>query len=290
MVPCCRLEARSLSSALDHVLWVGGAQGAGKSTAARAFAHRKGLRLYFVDAFTYSHAERAETDPYLAMRAFAAKTMDERWLHPEPEEMVDEFLEYSRERFRMILDDLGGLPTEPAIAAEGPHLLPELVAPLLTRPDAAVWLLPTPRLQRGLLDARPSAGPGHTSDADLVKDKMTRRNELIADRIRSSALEHGLAAVEIDAYEEARDALDQRLVPPESEPAPETVRELRRDENLMVLDQIKRYLASDEGPAEPANLVPLSCECTRLGCVDRVETGLSEYEQLVRDGGFLSAH
>jgi hypothetical protein len=279
-----------LSSALDHVLWVGGAQGAGKSAAARAFAHRKGLRLYFVDAFTYSHAERAETGPYPAMRAFAAKTMDERWLHPEPEEMVDEFFEYSRERFRMILDDLGGLPTEPAIVAEGPQLLPELVVPLLTRPDPAVWLVPTPRLQRGLLDGRPSAGPDHTSDADLGRAKMTHRNELIADLIRSSALEHGLALVEIDAYEEAEDALEHRLAAPGSELDPETVRELRRDENLMVLDQIRCYLASDEGPAERAKLFPLSCECTRLGCIDRVETGLAEYEQLVREGGFVSAH
>jgi hypothetical protein len=96
-----------------------------------------------------------------------------------------------------------------------------------------------------------------------------------------SAAARAFALVDIDAYEEARDALDQRLVAPESEPAPETVQELRRDENLMVLDQIKRYLASDEGPAEPAKLFPLSCECTRLGCVDRVETGLSEYDQLV---------
>lgn len=277
-------------SGLDHVLWIGGAQGAGKSTAARAFAHRTGLRLYFVDAFTYSHAERAETGPYPAMRAFAAKTMDERWFHPKPEEMADEFLEYSRDRFRMILDDLRALPTEPGIVAEGPQLLPELVAPLLARPEAAIWLVPTPRLQRGLLDARPSAGPDHTSDADLVKAKMTRRNELIADRIRSSALEHGLRLVEIDVYEEAGDALEQRLVAPETELAPGTVRELRRDENLMVLDQIKRYLASDEGPAEPAKLFPLSCECTRFGCVDRVETGLADYEQLVHDGGFLSAH
>jgi len=279
-----------LSSALDHVLWVGGAKGAGKSTAARAFAHRKGLWLYFVDAFTYSHAERAETGPYPAMRAFAAKTMDERWLHPEPEELLDEFLEYSLDRFRMILDGIRGLPTGPAIVAEGPQLLPELVAPLLARPEAALWLVPTPRLQRGLLDARPSAGPDHTSDADLVRAKMTRRNELIADRIRSSAFEHGLAVADIDAYEEAGDSLEQRLVAPESELAPETVRELRRDENLMVLDQIKRYLASDEGPVEPAKLFPLSCECTRLGCVDRVETELAEYEQLVRDGGFLSTH
>jgi len=119
---------------------------------------------------------------------------------------------------------------------------------------------------------------------------MTHRNELITDRIRSSALEHGLALVEIDAYEDAKDALERRLAPPESELDPETVRELRRDENLMVLDQIKRYLASGEGPVEPVKLFPLSCECTQLGCVDRVDIGLAEYEELVREGGFLSAH
>ena len=44
------------------------------------------------------------------------------------------------------------------------------------------------------------------------------------------------------------------------------------------------------GRLEPAKLFPLSCECTRLGCVDRVESGLAGYEALVRDGGFLSAH
>lgn len=272
------------------MLWIGGAQGAGKSTAAHAFAHRKGLRLYFVDAFTYSHAERAETGPYAAMQAFAAKTMDERWLYPEPEEMAAEFVEYSRDRFRMVLDDLEALPSQPAIVVEGPQLLPELVAPLLTRPDAAVWLVPTPQLQRGLLDARPSAGPDHTSDAELVKAKMTRRNELIADRIRKSALEHGLAVVDIDAYEQAEEALEERLVPPGGELSPDAVRELRRDENLMVVDQIKRYLASDEGPDEPAASFPLSCECTSLGCVDRVDIGLAEFERLVRDGSFLSAH
>ena len=279
-----------MSAGLDHVLWIGGAQGAGKSTAARNFAHRKGLRLYLVDTFTYSHAERVETGSYPAMRTFGAKTMDERWLHPEPEEMVDDFVDYSRERFRMILDDLRALPAEPAIVAEGPQLLPELVAPLLVRPDSAVWLVPTPRLQRGLLDTRPSAGPSHTSDADVVKAKITRRNELIAERIQASALELRLAVVEIDAYEDAEEALERRLVADTTGLPPEAVRDLRRDENLMVVDQIKRYLASNEAPAEPADSFLLSCECTWLGCVDRVDTGLSEYERLVRDGGFLSAH
>lgn len=279
-----------MSSELNHVLWIGGAQGAGKSTAAQNFAHRNGLRLYLVDTFTYSHMERAETGSYPVMRTFGAKTMDERWLHPEPEELADDFVDYSRERFRMIVDDLRALPSEPAIVAEGPQLLPELVAPLLVRPDSAVWLVPAPSLQRGLLDTRPSAGPSHTSDADVVKAKMTRRNELIAERIRASALDLGLAVVEIDAYVDAEEALERRLVADTTDLAPEVVRELRRDENLMVVDQIERYLASDEAPAEPAGSFLLSCECTQLGCVDRVDTELSEYEQLVRDGGFLSAH
>ena len=163
-----------MNAGLDHVLWIGGAQGAGKSTAARAFAHRKGLRLYFVDAFTYS--------------------------------------------------------------------------------------------------------------------QMTRRNELIADEIRRSAQQGGLAVVEIDAYAKVGAALEERLRAPAGEPAPEAVQELRRQENLMVVDQIRRYLASDEGPAKPAKAFPLSCECTRLGCVDRVDICLPEHEQLVRGGGFLSAH
>jgi hypothetical protein len=282
-----------LSSGLDHILWIGGAQGAGKSTAARIFAHHAGLRLYLVDAFTYSHAERAETGPFPTMRAFGQKTMDERWLHPEPEEMAEEFLAYARERFQMIVDDLRALPREPAIVAEGPHLLPELVAPLVASPQAAVWLVPTPHLQRGLHGARPSAVPGHTSDADLVQEKVARRNELLAEAIRRSALETGLAVTEIQSYVDATLALEKRLgplVPEASTIAPETVRRLRRDENLMVLDQVLRYLASAEAPPDHDGRIAFSCECTRLGCVDRVEIDLSDYERLVRDWGFLSAH
>jgi hypothetical protein len=281
-----------LSPGLDHVLWIGGAQGAGKSTAARAFAHRHGLRLYLVDAHTYSHVERAESGPYPAMRAFSAKTMDERWLHPEPKEMAEDVFAYARERIRMIVEDLRALPTEPPIVAEGPHLIPEVVAPLLARREAGLWLVPTSQLQRGLDRRRPSAVPGHTSDAERVKQKVARRNELLAEAIRASAREHGLAVIEIPSYEDATSAVAEQLGPlvRDAAIAPEAVRTLRRDENLMVLDQVLRYLASDEAPPDHDGTVGFSCECTRLGCVERVEIALPEYERLVRDEGFLSAH
>jgi hypothetical protein len=182
---------------LGHVLWVGGGQGAGKTTVARTIAHRHGLRVYHVDARTWAHAERAEGVGFPAMAAFAAKTLEERWVDQEPQAMVEEFLAYSRDRFRMIVQDLCALPSSPGIVAEGPQLLPDLVAPLLARPDAAIWLIPTRRLQAELHDARPSSIPEVTSDPERTRRNMLDRNVLIAAALRDDANAHGFPVLEV---------------------------------------------------------------------------------------------
>lgn len=274
-----------MSAELDHVLWVGGGQGAAKTTAARTLAHRHGLRLYHVDAHGFAHVERAETGPYPGLQAFAAVTMEERWLDPEPEEMVDQFVATSRERFTMIREDLRALPRSPGILVEGPQLLPELVAPVLPRRDAAVWLVPTERLQVDLLTVRPSAAPSYTSDAERSREKMTRRNVLIAAALREEALARGLAVVDVDRYADAVDEVERRLGPLARRVGvadPATVHELRRAENLAALDQVRRYFASAEAPrvARPPPF-PFACECSLLGCVERVELELGAFERMV---------
>ena len=46
-------------SNLDHVLWIGGHSGAGKSTVGRQLVRRWGLRLYACDTRTWEHRDRA---------------------------------------------------------------------------------------------------------------------------------------------------------------------------------------------------------------------------------------
>lgn len=276
---------------LGHVLWIGGGQGAGKTTVARTIAHRHGLRVYHVDARGWAHVERAEGGGYPAMTAFAAKSLDERWIGQDPPAMVEEFLAYSRDRFRMIVDDLRALPARPGVVAEGPQLLPELVAPLLARADAAVWLVPTGPLQHKVLDARPSSLPELTSDAERTRRNMLERNVLLAAALREGADARGFPLVEVGRYDGLVDAVEARLGALADVPRVSDVRHVRRDENLVVADQIRRYYASPEAPpGAAAPSYPFACECGRVGCLETVALSVPAFAELVRAGGLVSAH
>jgi hypothetical protein len=277
---------------LENVLWIGGGQGAGKTTVARAIAHRHGLRLYHVDAFTFAHAERAEAGPYPAMRRFSALTMDERWVQPDPPAMVEEFLEYSRERFVMILDDLRGFPLTPGIVADGPQLLPELVAPIAGR-DAAVWLIPSDRLQRSLFAERPSAAASLTSNPSRAERNMVERNLLLARTIRTEADSRGFQVVDVDGYGDLVDRVERLLTAlarvAHAQGGAERHR-LRREENLLIRDQLRRYYASSEAPRDPAEpRYAFSCECSDAGCLDRIEVTVGAFDRLVASGAILAA-
>lgn len=108
---------------LSHVLWIGGGQGSGKSSIARALARRFDLRLYSVDEHEAAHAPR--------MPSFVAG------------DPIEEFLTASRHRFRLVLEDLAALPSGPAVLVEGAQLFPTSVAAVLRSSDHALFLIPT---------------------------------------------------------------------------------------------------------------------------------------------------
>jgi hypothetical protein len=276
---------------LAHVLWIGGGQGAGKTTVARMIAHRHGLRVYHVDARTWAHAERAGSPGFPAMAAFAAKTLGERWVNQEPAAMVEEFRATSHDRFRMVLDDLHALPSRPGIVVEGPQLFPEFVAPHLTRPGAAVWLVPTRDLQRKLYVARPSSLPELTSDPQRTRRNMLDRNVLLAAALRDDANAHGFSVVEVARHDGLVDAVEARLGALADVPRAPDVRDVRRDENLVVADQMSRYYASPEAPVGASvPSYPFACECGRVGCLETVELRVPAFAELVAAGGVVSAH
>jgi hypothetical protein len=113
-------------------------------------------------------------------------------LRPTPEELVERFLAAAEERLPLILEDLAALPEAPGAIAEGPFLLPSLIAPHVVAPAQALFLVPSEGRQRETLTARGSMSL--TSDPEAARENLTRRNVLLAQLIRGGATAHGLGA------------------------------------------------------------------------------------------------
>lgn len=185
---------------LRHVYWIGGTGGAGKSTVSGRLAERHGLQLYCFDDSGPRHTPRATPDRCPEFAAFIAMSMDERWLLRSPEEMARNAIAGWAERFDFVLDDLLAMPAAPGIVAEGIGLLPGSVAEALDDVRRAVFLVHTPALLRGADDARQglTSMTQRTSDPPRALAKLLRRNELLADHMRTEAQRCGMRVIDVD--------------------------------------------------------------------------------------------
>jgi hypothetical protein len=196
----CAGDAESLRRRLQHVRWIGGASGAGKSATARALAGKHGMRVYATDDVMPGHADRMRPGEAPCLSAFAAMTMDERWVTRTPQDMLDTFPWFRGEGFGLIVADLLRMPGDQPVVAEGFRLLPELVRPLLARPRQAVWLLPAPEYRRGAFESRgwPARGfLARTSDPQRALGNLLERDRMFTDRLREQARRLGLAGMTV---------------------------------------------------------------------------------------------
>jgi 2-phosphoglycerate kinase len=99
----------------------------------------------------------------------------------------------------LIVEDLLSLPAGPAVIAEGFRLLPSLVRPLLTRPDHAVWLLPTLDFRRAAFTSRGSLWQiaRKTGNPEKALHNLLERDRMFTDRLRSEARCLGLPVIDI---------------------------------------------------------------------------------------------
>ena len=184
---------------LRHVRWIGGGSGAGKSTVARQLAADHGLRLYHTEPFS-KLVDRADSGATPLLRGFMAMDMDERWVNRPPEVMLETFHGFQGEGFDLVVDDLLALPPDPPVLAEGFSLLPRLVAPLLSRPRQAVWLLPTPEFRRAAFESRGSTWtiPNKTGDPQRALANLLARDQLFTEQLRAQARAAQLQTVDVD--------------------------------------------------------------------------------------------
>ena len=263
---------------LSHALWIGGGQASGKSTVARALARRFDLQLYVVDHRTWVH------EPRMPSTELASRSMDERWLEPSPQRMLDWFVPHSRHRFRLVLEDLAALPDSPLAVVEGPQLLPTSVAAVLRSPDQALFLLLHPDEQRARLLARPGI-PG-TSDPVQARVNATERDLMITQLIERDARELRLRAVEVDRPLDEMVELAAEHFRPAIERGPREVdlAAVRRFENDVLAEQVRRYRASLDPVDVEDWTVPFACECGAPGCAAEIELRLRDYESLSAAG------
>lgn len=192
----------TLRECLRHVCWIGGGSGAGKSTIARRIAARHGFSVYGTDDAMADHARRTTAGDAPLLHAFMAMSLDERWLERRPDTMLATFPWFAGEAFDRIVDDLLRLPPEPGIVVEGFRLLPRLVAPLLSTPPRAVWLLPTPDFRRAVFARRGGAAWGflaRTSDPRRALGTLLERDRRFTDGLRRETTRLDLPAIEVDS-------------------------------------------------------------------------------------------
>jgi hypothetical protein len=196
---------------LDTILWLGGAQWAGKTTVARLLAARYPLVVYaydYHDARSHSARARDQADRFPRFNAFLDALEgdpDSVWSSSSPEEMAEATLAIFRERFQMVLEDLAALPDEVAVLAEGWGLRPDLVAPHLDSPERAIFLVPSESFrqsQLGTLErARRLDAPGLREPMRAQQNRVERDRLLAANVVaRADALD--LTLLEVDGSED----------------------------------------------------------------------------------------
>jgi 2-phosphoglycerate kinase len=186
--------------ALTYVFWIGGAPDAGKTSVARALSDKFGLSVYHYDQADLRHHERLATLS-TEYSAFLASGMDERWVAPTPEELAKRAWRAFEDRFPFVMEELRARAPSPGagILAEGFGLTPGLVAPQLSEPSHAVWLLPTEGFKQASMRRRgKGAFEGAVSDPERAARNLFERDQILAERIRREAGALGLTIIDVD--------------------------------------------------------------------------------------------
>jgi hypothetical protein len=165
----------------------------------RHLAGKWDLKIYNLDWHAVrEHAGR----PGTAVAAFQRLSMDERWAVPSADELLERSITIWQDGFALVVDDLLALPRSRTVVAEGPGAFPWCVAPLLSSPRQAIFLVPT-RERREIVAAR-RWGTGQLErfpgivEHERALAKVRARDALLDARIVSSCAELDLRCERLD--------------------------------------------------------------------------------------------
>lgn len=197
------LSVAELRHRLDHIRWIGGGTGAGKSTVAAVLAGWSGADIYDGDRGERGYVNRVGAEGQPRFAALLAMSAEQRWLGRSPERIFAEMPSLHGESFPFVVDDLLGYPRGRVVLVDDFRTLPREVAPLLSWHSQAVFLLPDPSFRELALRTRyadPGRARANWGDADPRRMLAARlaRDRLWDAEIRHQAGEHGLPVIDVD--------------------------------------------------------------------------------------------
>jgi len=201
---------------LKQSLWIGGPTDSGKSTIARAIAHRYGASVYHYDQVDAEQiAELAKTVPEVTR--FCNASMEERWIKSSPTMMFDFLTIVFPLRFPLVIRDLLSMPGDRPIIVEGFGLLPELVHPFLASRHQVVWFIPTEKFKWESMTRRgkPSFALS-LSDPEKARMNLFVRDMLLTEYYRQQVSSYGYSLYIVDgsrSVDEMTDLADAHFSP-----------------------------------------------------------------------------
>jgi hypothetical protein len=150
-------------------------------------------------------------------RAFLEASLEERWVDPEPQALLEFVLQSFRDRFPLVVEDLLALPPEPPIVAEGFGLTPELLSSALSSGRQAVWFVPTKQFKQASMAQRSKPSfRDRVSNPHRATRNVLLRDLLLAAQLKAQAESRGLTVYEVDGsrpVEEMATLIEQHFEP-----------------------------------------------------------------------------
>lgn len=183
----------------SHVYWIGGSPCSGKSTIADMIAKEYGYTYYQCDLFNEKHVNASDPSEFPTMFRLKGMTWNALWSRPV-EQQVHEELEFYREEFRMIVDDVSAMDDTSPIIVEGAALLPEKVAQLVFSPHQAIWIVPVPDFQKEHYAKREWIHDilNQCDDPDTAFQNWMGRDIGFAAYVAKDAMERGFKVIFVD--------------------------------------------------------------------------------------------
>ena len=174
----------------------------------RLLAGKWDLKIYNLDW----HAVRDhDLRPGTAVARFQRLSMDERWAVPSADELLERSVTIWQDGFTLVVEDLLALPDSRTIVAEGPGAFPWCVAPLLSSPRQAIFLVPTRERRDIVASRRWGIGQRERFPGILERERaltnVSARDALLDARIMSSCSELGLRCERLDGSLDLDDSL-----------------------------------------------------------------------------------